>query len=52
MVCEIRKCGIENKVKNCAYCNKYPCERLSKLFAEYSKAKETLDMVRHEIGAT
>jgi len=51
-VCEIRKCGMENKVKNCAYCDRYPCERLSKLFAEYSKAKDTLDMIKREIDAT
>ena len=49
-VCEIRKCGREKNVKNCAYCVDYPCEKLSKLFAEYSKAKETLDEVRRECG--
>lgn len=51
-VCEIRRCGMENKVKNCAYCKSYPCEKLSKLFAEYSKAKETLDIIRQEIDVT
>jgi len=49
-VCEIRKCGREKKVKNCGFCSEYPCERLSKLFAEYSKAKETLDGIRREYG--
>lgn len=49
-VCEIRKCGKEKNVVNCASCAGYPCERLSKLFAEYSKAKETLDEVRREYG--
>jgi hypothetical protein len=49
-VCEIRKCGREKKVKNCAYCPEYPCEKLSELFSKYSKAKETLDEVRRELG--
>jgi hypothetical protein len=49
-VCEIRRCGKEKCVKNCATCVDYPCERLSKLFAGYSKAKETLDGIRREYG--
>jgi hypothetical protein len=49
-VCEIRKCGKERNVVNCAYCADYSCERLSKLFAGYSKAKETLDEIRRELG--
>ena len=27
-VCEIRKCGQEKKLKNCAYCVDYACEKL------------------------
>ena len=49
-VCEIRKCGKEKNVVNCASCADYPCEKLSKLFAGYSKAKETLDEIRREYG--
>lgn len=49
-VCEIRKCGREKKVKNCAYCSEYPCEKLSQLFSKYSKAKETLDEIRRGLG--
>ena len=49
-VCEIRKCGKERSVANCGSCADYPCERLSKLFAEYGKAKETLDEIRREYG--
>ena len=45
-VCEIRKCGREKKVKNCAYCPEYQCEKLSELFSKYSKAKETLDEIK------
>ena len=50
-VCEMRKCGREKNVKNCAHCPEYPCEKLSKLFSEYSKAKETLDEIRRGLGA-
>jgi hypothetical protein len=50
--CEIRKCGKEKKVKNCAFCSEYPCEKVSKVFAGYSKAKETLDDIKREHGIT
>jgi hypothetical protein len=49
-VCEIRKCGREKNVENCAHCSEYPCEKLSDLFSKYSKAKETLDEIRHGLG--
>jgi hypothetical protein len=49
-VCEIRQCGKERKVKNCGFCSEYPCEKLSKLFVEYSKARENLDGIRREHG--
>lgn len=49
-VCEIRKCGREKEVENCAYCVEYPCGKLSELFSKYSKAKETLDEVRRGLG--
>jgi len=48
--CEIRKCGRENKVKNCAFCKDYACAKLSQLFSSYSKAKETLDQIRRTQG--
>jgi len=50
-VCEMRKCGREKNVENCAHCLEYPCERLSHLFSKYSKAKVTLDEIRHGLGA-
>ena len=50
-VCEIRRCGRERKVKNCAYCPQYPCERLSALFGEYPRARNTLDRIRRGLRA-
>lgn len=50
-VCGIRKCGIDKKVKNCAYCSEYLCQKVSEVFASYRKAKETLDEVRRARGS-
>ena len=47
--CEWRKCARDRNIKNCAYCSEYPCESLSRLFKEYSKAKETLDEIKREL---
>ena len=47
--CEIRKCGLEKKVKNCAYCEEYACERLLEFFKMAPVAKETLEKVRKEL---
>lgn len=43
--CEIRKCGAERKVENCAYCIDYTCEKLDKFHEHASKAKETLEEI-------
>jgi hypothetical protein len=48
-MCEIRKCGKERHVENCAYCKDYPCEKLSKVFTGYTKAKETLDNIKSQL---
>jgi hypothetical protein len=42
-VCEIRACGHKKKVKNCAYCQEYPCEKLSKFFDLAPQAKKNLE---------
>jgi len=44
--CQIRKCGSQKDVENCAHCNEYPCEELEKLFTTYPDAKERLDVIR------
>ena len=45
-VCEIRQCGREKKVKNCAYCPDYACEKLDKFFATAPMAKASLEEIR------
>ena len=45
-VCEIRKCGQERRVDNCAYCGDYACEKLNKFFDVAPEAKLTLEEIR------
>jgi hypothetical protein len=45
-VCEIRNCGKAKKVKNCAYCADYACEKLNKFFAMAPMAKANLEIIR------
>lgn len=47
-VCEIRKCGMEKELKNCAYCDDYICEKLSKFYELESKGKRILDEIREK----
>ncbi|MCJ7580741.1 MAG: DUF3795 domain-containing protein [Candidatus Aminicenantes bacterium] len=45
-VCEIRKCGKEKGVVNCAYCSDYVCEKLGKFFEMVPDAKQRLDQIK------
>lgn len=45
-VCEIRKCGQEKSVKNCAYCSEYVCEKLDKFFMVAPENKTALDEIK------
>lgn len=44
--CEIRQCGLAKKVKNCALCPDYPCEKIAKFIANVPPAEANLDEVR------
>lgn len=44
--CIMRNCCIEKQYPNCAYCNDYPCEALSEIFAESNDSKTRLDFIR------
>ena len=48
-VCEIRKCGIEKGVKNCAYCNDYKCEKLTGLIEQAPEVEKTLEEIRQQL---
>ncbi len=45
-VCEIRKCGGEKGVTNCAYCDYYACDKLDWVFQAAPESKKRLDEIR------
>jgi hypothetical protein len=44
--CEVRKCGAERGVVNCAYCEDYACDKLEKFFQMAPMFRATLDEIR------
>jgi hypothetical protein len=44
--CEIRKCALGRKVKNCGLCGDFGCETISKFLANVPPAKANLEEVR------
>ena len=44
-VCEIRACGIKHKVKNCAHCPDYICDKLEKFFQMVPPCRDTLNKI-------
>jgi len=48
-LCEIRKCGMEKEVENCAYCADYKCEKLTKFFENAPEAGKTLETIRQQL---
>ena len=48
--CDIRACGIEHQVANCAHCAGYEtCEKLQKFFSHAASCKATLDEIRRSL---
>jgi hypothetical protein len=50
-ICDVRLCGLQRNVENCAHCNEFPCERLEKQWVALStvsgeKAKANLLEIR------
>ncbi len=45
-VCEIRKCGQDKGVENCAYCGDYSCKQLDEFFTFVPECKMTLDEIK------
>ena len=48
-VCEIRACGREKKVENCAHCDDYVCDKLAAFFANAPMCREKLDSIRQDL---
>lgn len=49
--CEVRKCGMERSVVNCAHCAEYPCEKLNPIFMAAPGLKEWLDFINKNVTA-
>jgi hypothetical protein len=45
-VCEIRKCGQDKGLENCAHCGEYACEKLDNFFKVAPNSKTTLDEIK------
>ena len=48
-VCEIRKCGQEKGIDDCAYCDEYVCEKLDNFFQMVPHCKSVLDEIRSKL---
>lgn len=44
--CPIRSCAVGRKYENCAHCDEYPCEALSRFVAGIPEARSKLDEMR------
>ena len=49
--CEVRFCGFDKSVKNCAHCDEFPCKALQKIWAitESPDAKARLEEIRKSL---
>jgi hypothetical protein len=48
-ICEIRACGRERGVINCAHCSDYACNKLEGFFSHAPDARKMLDEVRRSL---
>jgi hypothetical protein len=49
-MCEIRACGMERGVANCAHCDDYACDKLKGFFSQAPDAQKVLDEIRVSLG--
>ena len=49
-ICEVRKCGREKQLKNCAYCTEYPCPKLNEWFRTVPQGKAALDGIKRDLS--
>ena len=52
--CQVRACGVEKSIANCAYCLDYVrqdavCEKLKGFFSQAPHAQTVLDEIRHTL---
>ena len=46
-VCEIRKCGKQKPIANCAHCSEYPCKQLQEFFKVVPDNRKRLDEIKN-----
>ena len=47
--CQVRACGMERGLANCAHCGEYACDKLEAFFESAPKARVTLDGLRADL---
>ena len=47
--CDIRICGVEKKVENCAHCIDYPCSKLDPSFERDPTNKQRLNEIKKNL---
>ena len=50
-VCKIRPCAVAKKVKTCAHCEDYRCDKLDEFLSNEPKAARTLEAIRRTLAA-
>jgi hypothetical protein len=50
--CDIRACGLDHSVANCAHCADYACDKLEGFFGAAPDARATLNEVRRSLDAS
>ena len=50
--CEVRFCGFDKSVKNCAHCDEYPCEKLTRIWeiTQSPDAKARLEEIKRNLS--
>ena len=48
-ICEIRRCGKNKNLKNCAYYGEYKCEKLINFFKMAPKAETAIDEIKNKL---
>ena len=47
--CNIRACGVQHDVVNCAHCAEYPCDKLEHFFGMVPDVRATLDQIHQAL---
>ncbi len=48
--CEIRKCCLEKEITNCAFCDEFPCKKITEFFGFVPEAKKVLEDIKNSLN--